>query len=379
MKAKSIKGTNYNDIKSNLHQTMADAFTPTLAIVFLSVNQDIKAICSLLDEREISIFGATAAGEFTDQGVDKDSTAILLLDLDPEAFEIAHVEFEKVMANTAAKNIGQKGIDRFANPGFIISVSEIHQDGKEITEGILETSQTSTLIGGMASDDTYEQTTVFSNEFYSHSGLIALIIDLDKVSVKGQAVSGWKPVGTEKEVTKAKDSWILSIDNQPALDVLINFLGVEIGANTTDEELREHTVTFPFQVFLDENKPLLVPPIAYNQETRGIKIPSGISEGTMIKFTLPPDFDVIDRVIQSARDIKDEGLDSADAMIIFSCIGRLMTLGPLVNEEINGLAEVWNVPMAGFFSYGEFGSKPNESPDFIGTTCSWVALKEIEE
>lgn len=377
MKAKSIKGTSTNEIKSSLHQAMADGFTPTLAIVFASVNQDIKAVCSLLDEREISIFGATTAGEFTDHGVEKDSAAILLVDLDPAAFEIAYAEFENVVAYNAAKNIGQKGIDRFANPGFIISASDIHQDGKEIAEGILETSQTSTLIGGMAADNTYEQTTVFANGFYSHSGLIALIIDLDKVSVKGQAVSGWKPVGTEKEVTKAKDNWILSIDNQPALDVLINFLGVEIGANTSDEELREHTVTFPFQVFLDENKPLLVPPIAYNQETRGIMIPSGIPEGTKIKFTLPPDFDVIDRVVQSARDIKNAGLDSADAMIIFSCIGRLMTLGPLVNDEINGLAEIWNVPMAGFFSYGEFGAKPNETPDFIGTTCSWVVLKEI--
>ena len=169
----------------------------------------------------------------------------------------------------------------------------------------------------------------------------------------------------------------MSIDNQPALDVLINFLGMEIDANSTDEELREQTVTFPFQVYLDKNKPLLIPPLAFNQETRGIMIPSGISEGTMIKFTLPPDFDVIDRVVQSARDIKDEGLDSADAMIIFSCVGRLMTLGPLVNDEIKGLAEIWNVPMAGFFSFGEFGSKPNETPDFIGTTCSWLVLKEI--
>ncbi|MCK5101169.1 MAG: FIST C-terminal domain-containing protein, partial [Cyclobacteriaceae bacterium] len=112
------------------------------------------------------------------------------------------------------------------------------------------------------------------------------------------------------------------------------------------------------------------------KETKGIMVPRGIPEGSKFRFTLPPDFDVIDKVIQSARDIKKEGLDSADAEIIFSCIGRLMTLGPLVNEEIKGLTEVWRAPMAGFFSYGEFGSAPGGTPDFIGTSCSWVALKE---
>ncbi|MCK5369739.1 MAG: FIST C-terminal domain-containing protein, partial [Cyclobacteriaceae bacterium] len=346
------------------------------AIVFLSVKQDRKAICDILDKEGIAIFGATTAGEFTDKGVEKDSAAILLIDLDPGAFEIVHEEFGAEKAFNIAKNIGRKGLERFRNPGFVISASDIHQEGKEIVDGILETSGTTTLIGGMAGDDTYEKTTIFSNGFHSHSGLIALIIDLDKVSMKGRAVSGWKPVGTEKEVTKLEDNWILTIDNQPALDVLINFLGMDIEQNTTDKELRDITLNFPLKFYLENKGTLFVPPLMFNKETKGIMVPRNIPEGSKFRFTLPPDFDVIDKVIQSARDIKVEGLDSADAMIIFSCIGRLMTLGPLVNEEIKGLNEVWNVPMAGFFSYGEFGSLSGGAPDYVGTMCSWVALKE---
>jgi len=340
MKAKSIKGSSTAEIKEALDHAMSDGFTATLAFVFISVKQDYHAISQLLDEKDISIFGATAAGEFTDKGVEKDAVAILLIELDRDVFEIVHSDSSLVITSEAAKNIGAKGKEKFSKPGFIISCSDIQQEGKEIADGIIETSRTNTIIGGMAGDDTYEKTTVFSNGFHSHSGIIALIIDQDKVSMKGQAVSGWKPVGTEKTVTKSLDNWILEIDDQPALDVLTNFLGMEIDANTTDEELREITVTFPFQVFIN-NKPLLVPPIAYNQETRGIMIPRGLSEGTKMKFTLPPDFEVIDTVIQSAIDVRNEGMESVDAMIIFSCIGRLMTLGPLVNDEINGLDEVW--------------------------------------
>ena len=41
MKARSIKGSSAEEIKAALQQSMTDGFKPTLAIVFLSVKQDI--------------------------------------------------------------------------------------------------------------------------------------------------------------------------------------------------------------------------------------------------------------------------------------------------------------------------------------------------
>ena len=64
MQAKSIKGTSPNEIQSVLEESMADGFKPTLAIVFLSISQDRKTICKILDDAGISIFGATTNGEF---------------------------------------------------------------------------------------------------------------------------------------------------------------------------------------------------------------------------------------------------------------------------------------------------------------------------
>jgi hypothetical protein len=67
---------------------------------------------------------------------------------------------------------------------------------------------------------------------------------------------------------------------------------------------------------------------------------------------------------------------SADAVLIFSCAGRLSALGPMAREENEGLYNVWNAPMAGFYTYGEFGKGPNGKHEYHSTTCSWVALKE---
>ncbi len=50
MKAKSNKGNSTEEIKIALEQTISDGFKPTLAIAFISLKQDRKAITEILDE-----------------------------------------------------------------------------------------------------------------------------------------------------------------------------------------------------------------------------------------------------------------------------------------------------------------------------------------
>jgi len=40
------------------------------------------------------------------------------------------------------------------------------------------------------------------------------------------------------------------------------------------------------------------------------------------------------------------------------------------------LKNIWNVPMAGYFAYGEFGKATKGKQEFHNITCSWAALKE---
>ena len=60
---------------------MQDEFKPTLAIVFLSISQDREGICNFLDKRGLAIFGATSNGEFINGEMEKNSIAIILLDI----------------------------------------------------------------------------------------------------------------------------------------------------------------------------------------------------------------------------------------------------------------------------------------------------------
>ena len=85
---------------------------------------------------------------------------------------------------------------------------------------------------------------------------------------------------------------------------------------------------------------------------------------------------MIDAVVESSRTVKENHLPEADALVVFSCVGRYESLGPMITEELEGLASTWKKPMAGFFSLGEFGTVAGGKPEFHGTSCSWVALKE---
>jgi len=233
-----------------------------------------------------------------------------------------------------------------------------------------------TIMGGMAGEPVNFSGVVFTNGSSSSNGLISLILDQEKISLKGMAVSGWKSVGTEKIITKSEGSWIHTIDNTPASDVLKKFLGSDIISDEKSEGIVKLNMNYPLQFKRPGGSPMLLPFLLFNSMDKSVMIAGTAIEGAAFRFSLPPDFEVIDMVIESSRIMKERELSEADALIVFSCIGRLGSLGPMAAMELEGLASTWNKPMSGFFSLGEFGRIADGKPEFHGTTVSWVALKE---
>jgi hypothetical protein len=135
MKAKSIKGKSPEDIQAALQECMADNFKPTLAIVFLSVSQDRKAICKILDDQGIAIFGATTSGEFIDEVTEKDSVVMLLLDMNRGYFHIYFEEYPEKNYRETARAISLKASEGFIRPAFLISGSHMETDAEQILFG----------------------------------------------------------------------------------------------------------------------------------------------------------------------------------------------------------------------------------------------------
>ena len=88
-----------------------------------------------------------------------------------------------------------------------------------------------------------------------------------------------------------------------------------------------------------------------------------------------PGFEVIEETKKEFINYKN-GQPEADAVMVFSCAGRQLTLGPYVSEEINNIKSIWNAPLAGFFCYGEIGKVVSGDHEFHNMTCSLATLKE---
>jgi hypothetical protein len=378
MKAKSIKGKSPEEIKSALINSMADGFKPTLAIVFLSVSQDRKAICEILDAENIAIFGATTSGEFIDEVTEKGSAVILLMDMKKTHFRIYLEDYPERNYRDVAKGIAQKAKSEFTNPAFLISGSHMETDAEQLLFGFEDVvGKEVNVYGGMASDDyTFTEQFVFTNGRESKQGIIALALDEDKIIIKGKATCGWKAVGTEKTVTKSEANHVYTVDDVPVLDLTAKYGGLQNVSPENSGLLLEIAANLPLQLQREKGDPVMRPGLVIDWNDRSYICSGSVPQGSKVRFSIPPDFDVMEKVIEGIEELKASEMPEADAVVIFSCAGRILAFGPMMNMEIEGVRKIWNVPMAGMFSNAELGRATGGNLEMHNLTTCCVALKE---
>lgn len=384
MKSKTIKGKSTEEIQSGLRQSMADGFRPTLAFVFISIKQDRKAVCQLLSDEGIDVIGATSSGEFINGHQSEGETVVMLMDLKRSHYSILFEHIGERSQEETVNNLLNNAFQKFDKPAFILITTLLESNGKMVDgEGLVECIEKMagpdiSMFGGMAGDDlTFSGTWVFNKDQSTDYGLVALVVDEKKITLHGMAYSGWKPMGVSRIATKTENNLIYTIDNRPALEMYIRYLG-------HDESVADSQINFfdtigihyPFQIERENREPKMCNPIGYDKEKGALICESNVPQGSRFRFSTPPDFDIIETVVNNAAELKTEQQAQADALLIFSCAGRLSALGPMAQEENEGLHKIWNAPMAGFYTYGEFGKGINGKHEFHSTTCSWVALKE---
>ena len=384
MKAKSIRGGSAEEIDSALQQSMADGFKPTLAIVFISIKQDRNAVCEILNNEGIDIFGATTAGEFIDEHQSQGEIAMLLLDIKKDNYCILLEEIGDRNLSEAIVHIADLAKQKFGKPGLILSGTILSGTGKlldgntvvKIMEEVLGSGVS--MFGGMAGDDiTFTGTHVFTKNQSTDYGLLVLVLDEEKINMHGMAISGWKPMGVTRTATKTDENLIYTIDDLPALETYLRFLGKDV--STAEDQVKffeSISVHYPFLIEREGRVPKICGPIGYDKEKKALICESYVAQGSRFRFSTPPDFEIVDTVISKANEFRAELNTDADALLIFSCAGRLSALGPMAQQENEGLQQVWNVPMAGFYTYGEFGKGLDGKHEFHSSTNSWVALKE---
>ncbi len=375
MKTKSFTVGHPREIVEKMSSLIDDAFSPSIAFVFSTPRLGIDKVSKAFSGYDIYVVGSSSGGNILTNGKDnaifEDSAVVTLVELDERKF--VYLCKERLGQNSFdfGQSIGEWGAAAFKKPSFIIVASGMDLNGQEFVEGIMDKAgEGVSMFGGLASDETkFFQNYVFSGKKVLESGAIVLAFDSDAIAMNGIATSGWVGLGKDLRITSSESNIVYSIDNEPALRVYKKYLSVQ------DNDLPAIGVEYPLLIKRNKDNYTLRAVMGVDRKKEALIFAGTVPQDSIVTFSSSPGFEVLDRTKEKMTDFYKENKD-ADMILLFSCMARHLALGPMITEEITYPALKWNLPVSGFFTYGEIGTNPGKICDFFNQTYTLVVLKE---
>lgn len=375
MKSKSFVAFSVNEVKAKIEKEISEGLNPTLCILFSSIEINIDSLRECIAGFNIELVGSSSCGEIvcnqnSSEVVFEKSVVCLLIEIDMDAFRIVMLKEDGKDHFSLGQEMAYKGSKLFDNPSYILLGGGLALDGELVVNGVVQASKEGTpIFGGLAGDDAnFHETFIFNKEEAINYGILGLILDGDKIEMKGIASSGWVGIGSEKTITKSENNVVYTIDNEHALDVYMSYLSVK------ESDLPQIGIEYPLLVKRKDGTFILRAVLDVNIENRSLTFAGSVPMGAKVKFSSSPGFNAMDNVkteLQSYFNNQDE----ADVMLLFSCMARHLALGPMVEDEIKKAYELWNKPLIGFFTYGEIGTSKTGVCDLHNQTYTLALLK----
>ncbi len=377
MQAKTISASNLESLKSKLESF--DQFKPTLSVCFSSIIFDSNKVQEVFNSVNIPFVAFSSAGEITNQDVTNSSISVMLFDMPTDTFRICSEPINDRTIYQSAFDLGNKAATYFDNSAMIICCSKYGLDGQSVINGINDAFQKDIpIFGGLAANDQgNDKVWACCSDGVYADGMVCIVFDNDKIEVNGMATSGWEPIGIPHTITKATGNQVEQINGRPALDVFIDYFGFFEDASATNTDTHKMiSGQYPFQIEKDSGESVLRSPIIADLENRSLIMGGSVEQGQNFRFSASPGFEVINKTVKEFDSFAREDASKADALLLFSCIGRHAALGPLIEDELTGIQKAWNAPMIGAFTLGEIGKTRNGNCEFHNITSSLVLLKE---
>jgi hypothetical protein len=298
------------------------------------------------------VFGSTS-GEIICCNVNDNSISVTAIEFEKSAFVIKNgniLDYDK-----KAKPLGEALFNEMPKENlkhlFVVSEGSF-VNGSSLIEG-LESNKSSSisLTGGMCGDDSRFEKTLASYKENPKEGEVVLIgFYGETLDISFASFGGWIPFGPERKITKSKANMLFEIDDIPALDLYKKYLGDKAS------ELPQASLLYPLNVTPEgKNNPVVRTILSINNENNSMVLAGDVPKNSRVQLMMAS-IDGIAEGAQHAAEIAMENRkNSPQIALIVSCVGRKLVMNQRVEEEIEQVREVIgeNVPIAGFYSYGE--------------------------
>ena len=340
----------------NSIQKLEIEFEPNLLLVFMSpfFKGKQQFIEWLVGEYPTAfIFGCSTAGEIMGGEVLDGSVALTAIHFEKTILRVA---FEDLQDDENASGlVGQKLAQSLHAPDlrhvFVLS-DGLNINGADLVNGLRkDLPENVSVTGGLAADGArFESTFIICKRGIIANRVAAIGFYGKDLKIGYGSKGGWDSFGMERLVTRAKNNVLYELDGAPALALYESFLGEKA------KDLPQSGLLFPLSMRNEENEmPVVRTILRVNREEQSLTFAGNITEGSYVRLMKANVDRIIDGAEQSAETSRTIIPSDSQLAILISCVGRRLVLKQLIEEEVDAVKEVLgkNVPITGFYSYGE--------------------------
>lgn len=336
-----------------------------IAIAFISTIFDqelaINGIRSVI--RGVPLIGCSSAGSIANSGISRGSISVSLIRSEIINFSLGIAKGvsrnPRSAGHEVAKQALSKSIRSKTTKSLMIFSDSLSGNSADILRGAQEMMGTSfPIIGGGAADELCFQKTYqyINNSIYTNS--VAGLLFSGDINIGVGNAHGWQPVGKPHRITRSSSNILKEIDRRPAIEIYEEYLGKSF------EELKELGigklgVNYPFGIRLKEKNEYLVRSPLKAEDNGSLVLNAELPEGEDINLMIGDK----NMALEATRKACMEAMGNIQNRNIrfiacFSNIGRYQLLRENSVKETEIIKEIFgeNIPILGFYSYGEYAS-----------------------
>jgi len=232
-----------------------------------------------------------------------------------------------------------------------------------------------TLTGGLAGDgDRFQETLVLWDGPPEPNQIAVIGLYGSRLKVGFGSLGGWDAFGPERLVTRSAANILYELDNQPALTLYKKYLGEYA------KDLPASGLLFPLSLRSATGESVVRTILGVNEAEQSLTFAGDMPQGGHARL-MKANFDrLIDGAIGAAQTSYDAiGNTSPELALLISCVGRKLVLKQRIEEEVEGVQDVFGgkTVLAGFYSYGEISPfTPSAKCELHNQTMTITTLSE---
>ncbi|MDX6632153.1 MAG: hypothetical protein QOG09_411 [Solirubrobacterales bacterium] len=332
-----------------------------LLIVFSSDSYDLEALLGGIRDAApgVPLIGCSTAGEIASSG--PGTAGVVITAIGGQGFSAS-----TGMATKASSRLRDAGaeaascmalLERREHNVLVLLTDGLAGDQQEIVRGAYgEVGAAVPLVGGCAGDDLKMKAThQLIDGLVLTDAVVAAALGSDEPMGIGVR-HGWRRVGEPMLVTRSEGNRVLTIDNEPALDVYLERLSAPPEAHTDPAAFTFFAQTHPLGLARRSGEEAVRFVGEADFADRSLGCIAEVPQGGLTWFMEGDDNSVLDATDAACNDALG-GLEGRNplGLLAFDCIARRGVLGDEgVKAEIDRIAATaGGAPVAGFYTYGE--------------------------